>query len=174
MSSSASNFLSRSKPVLSHLRRQLKCLRLKEDFNNINRMKPVRLNVAGTVKSKKRPQPAVLDTGYVSIPTEAEMDYYTGGLKLPDKAENLEKLLADLQKTGKFDYELCYLLRKQETLDDLEDWMQQVLQKRKGGDQDYGKDVDANRFNTLAEQLERKAIGWDLFAESFHRALENS
>jgi hypothetical protein len=167
-------FFASSEKYLSYLSRQLKCLRLQEDFQNINRVKPVRLNVAGSAKPKKKQQSGVIDTGYVSIPTEAEMDYYTGGLKLPDKAENLEKLLADLQKTGKFDYELCYLLRKQETLDDLEDWMQQVLQKRKGGDQDYGKDVDANRFNTLAEQLERKAIGWDLFAESFHRALENS
>lgn len=164
----------RFKPYRKHLALQLKCLRLQEDFQNINRMRPVRLNVAGSAKSKKKPQSGVIDSGYVSIPTEAEMDYYTMGLQLPNKIENLEKLLADLQKTGKFDRELCYLLRKQETLDDLEDWMQQVLQKRKGGDQDYGKDVDANRFNTLAEQLERKAIGRDLFAESFHRALEKS
>lgn len=173
MATNARFFVS-SEKYLSHLRRHLKCLRLQEDFQNINRMKPVRLNVAGSAKPKKKPQSGVIDSGYVSIPTEAEMEYYTMGLQLPNKIENLEKLIADTQKTGKFDRELCYLLRKQETLDDLEDWMKQVLQKRKGGDQDYGKDVDANRFNTLAEQLERKAIGRDLFAESFHRALEKS
>jgi hypothetical protein len=174
MSSSASNFLSRSKPVLSHLRRQLKCLRLKEDFNNINRMKPVRLNVAGTVKSKKKPQPAVLDTGYVSIPTEAEMEYYTSGLQLPNKVENLEKLIADTERTGRFDYELCYLLRKQETMDDLEDWMKQVLQKRKGGDRNFGQHSDANRFNRLVEAVERAVEGGGLFADRFQQSLGKS
>jgi hypothetical protein len=41
------------------------------------------------------------------------------GLQLPDKAENLEKLYRDMVTTGKFDYELCYLLRKQEALSEL-------------------------------------------------------
>lgn len=171
--SSSAEFLSKSKPVLAHLRRQLKCLRLQEDFQNINRMKPVRLNVAGSAKPKKKPQSGVIDSGYVSIPTEAEMDYYTMGLQLPNKIENLEKLIADTQKTGKFDYELCYLLRKQETLDDLEDWMKHVLQKRKQGDQNFGKSIEAERFNKLVESVEEKAVGRDLFAERFQRALEN-
>jgi hypothetical protein len=168
----SSDFLTRSKPVLSHLRRQLKCLRLQEDFQNINRMKPVRLNVAGSAKPKKKQQAGVIDTGYVSIPTEAEMDYYTMGLQLPNKVENLEKLIADTERTGKFDYELCYLLRKQETMEELEDWMKQVLQKRKQGDPCYGKDVDTNRFKSVYEQAEEKAARRDLFAERFLQSLE--
>jgi len=171
--SSSAEFLSKSKPVLAHLRRQLKCLRLQEDFQNINRMKPVRLNVAGSTKPKKKPQSGVIDTGFISIPTEAEMDYYTMGLQLPDKVENLEKLIADTQKTGKFDYELCYLLRKQEALEDLEDWMEQVLQKRRGGDATFGKNVDADRFSKLVESVEERAVGGNLFADRFKRSLEN-
>jgi len=170
--SSSSDFLSRSKPVLSHLRRQLKCFRLQEDFNNINRMKPVRVNVTGSARSKKNQPPGVIDTGYVSIPTEAELDYYTMGLQLPDKIENLEKLIADTERTGKFDYELCYLLRKQETIEELEDWMKQVLQKRKQGDPGYGRDMNANRFNNVYERAEEKAAGRDLFAEKFRQSLE--
>lgn len=169
---STEQFVTSSRSLLSHLRRQLKCLRLQEDFNNINRMKPVRLNVAGSAKPKKKQQPGVIDTGYVSIPTEAELDYYTMGLQLPNKVENLEKLIADTERTGKFDYELCYLLRKQETMQELEDWMKQVLQKRKQGDQSFGSEVDANRFNSVYEQLEEKAAGRDLFAEKFRQSLE--
>lgn len=101
------------------------------------------------------------------------MDYYTMGLQLPDKVENLEKLIADTQKTGKFDYELCYLLRKQETLEDLEDWMKQVLQKRRGGDATFGKNVDADRFSKLVESVEECAVGGNLFADRFKRSLEN-
>jgi hypothetical protein len=70
------------------------------------------------------------------------------------RSENLEKLIADTEKTGKFDYELCYLLRKQETLEDLEDWMKQVLQKRRGGDPGYGRDMNANRFNNVYETVD--------------------
>ena len=94
------------------------------------------------------------------------------GLQLPNKVENLEKLIADTERTGKFDYELCYLLRKQETMQELEDWMKQVLQKRKQGDQSFGSEVDANRFNSVYEQLEEKAAGRDLFAEKFRQSLE--
>jgi len=170
---SSSDLVSSARSHLKHLRRQLQCLRLQEDFQNINRMKPVRLNVTGSTKPKKKPQAGAIDTGYISIPTEAEMDYYTMGLQLPDKEENLEKLIADTQKTGKFDYELCYLLRKQETLEDLEDLMKQVLQKRKQGDANFGKAVDAERFNKLVESVEERAVGGNLFADRFKRSLEN-
>lgn len=47
------------------------------------------------------------------------MDYYLNRFGLPDRVENLNKLLSDFQRTGRFDYELCYLLRKQEAQEDL-------------------------------------------------------
>lgn len=50
--------------------------------------------------------------------------------------------------------------------------MKQVLQKRKQGDQSFGSEVDANRFNSVYEQLEEKAAGRDLFAEKFRQSLE--
>jgi hypothetical protein len=70
----------RFKPSRKHLALQLKYLRLQEDFDNINRAKPVRLNVAGSAKLKKKQQSGVIDPGYISIPTEAEMDFYTSGI----------------------------------------------------------------------------------------------
>jgi len=64
-----------------------------------------------------------------------------------------------VQRTGKFDYELCYLLRKQETVDDLEEWMKQILQKRREGDENYGTEVDSTRFNKLMEAVEVRVEG---------------
>ncbi len=124
-------------PSAAQLDRQIKTLMrlyeaafhakgLAEGFDNINRMKPVRLNVAGSGGRKVRKKPDAIQADQVCIPTEAEMDFYQGGLQLPHKSENIQKLLTDLNRTGKFDYELCYLLRKQEALDDLRDWMRWV------------------------------------------------
>jgi hypothetical protein len=73
-------------------------------------MSPVRFSTGSNQSSKKKPSEPVTD--YVSVPTQAEMDYHQNGLQLPDRVENLNKLLSDFQRTGRFDYELCYLLRK--------------------------------------------------------------
>ena len=78
------------------------------------------------------------------------------GLQLPDKAENLEELYRDMVTTGKFDYELCYLLRKQEARRERQDWVKVVLTKRRQGDAEFGKDTDANRFNHLAESAKAR------------------
>lgn len=147
---------------------------LREDLDNINRMKPVRINVAGsTGGSKRKRSSGAIASDYVSVPTEAEMDYYEGGLQLPNKVENLEKLLADLSRTGRFDYELCYLLRKQEAQDDLKDWMRMVTQRRKQGDADFGKEGYAMRFNMVMESSLRRFMCPNLFRQSFIASLQN-
>lgn len=147
--------------------------RTSEGFDNINRMKPVRLNVAGSASGKKRKKPDAIQTDQVSVPTEAEMDFYQGGLQLPTKSENIQKLLADLNRTGKFDYELCYLLRKQEAQDDLKDWMRLVTQRRAQGDEEFGKEGDALRFNMVMESSLRRFTCPNLFRQSFIASLQN-
>ncbi len=67
------------------------------------------------------------------------MDYYQNGLQLPDRVENLNKLLSDFQRTGRFDYELCYLLRKQEAQEDLKSWIGDVIKRRSKGRQKLGR-----------------------------------
>ena len=90
---------------------------------------------------------------------------------LTQKAQNLEKLLTDYEKTGKFDYELCYLLRKQEAQEDLKQWIGKVIQKRRIGDDDFGKEVDPMRFNDLAESVKQRAAGKPLFRDALLRSL---
>jgi hypothetical protein len=145
---------------------------IRENFDNINRMPPVRLTPRPPQPSgKKVTDPLPLD--YVSIPTEAESDYYQNGIQLPQKAENLEKLFRDMERTGRFDNELCYMLRKQETLDDLKDLVKAVWDKRRSGDEDFCKQIDATRFNNVLESVLRRWEGRELFRESFIAALEN-
>ena len=103
-------------------------------------------------KSKQRSSEAI-PADHIAVPTEAELDYYSTGLQLPDTAENLEKLYRDMITTGKFDYELCYLLRKQEARRERQDWVKVAWTKRRQGDAEFGKDTDANRFNHLAESV---------------------
>ena len=106
-------------------------------------------------KSKNRTSEAI-PAEYIAVPTEAELDYYSMELQLPDTAENLEKLYRDMVTTGKFDYELCYLLRKQEARRERQDWVKVVWTKRRQGDAGFGKDTDANRFNHLAESTKAR------------------
>ena len=101
------------------------------------------------------------------------MDFYQGGLRLPNKAENLAKLLADQRKTGRFDYELCYLLRKQETQEELQDWVTAVWKKRCEGDDEFGKDADPNRFNQVMESGLRRSRTPHLFRKAFISLLMN-
>lgn len=77
------------------------------------------------------------------------------------------------EKTGKFDYELCYLLRKQEAQEDLKQWIGKVIQKRRVGDDDFGKEVDPMRFNDLAESVKQRAAGKPLFRDALLRSLAN-
>ena len=172
MASNARPFAS-AEIFLEQLRRQLKWLRLVEDFENINRLKPVRLNVAGSARPKKKKQTGGIDPGCVSVPTPAELDYQQNGIILPQKAQNLEKLLTDYEKTGKFDYELCYLLRKQEAQEDLKQWIGKVIQKRRVGDDDFGKEVDPMRFNDLAESAKARVSSGTLFRDALLRSLSN-
>jgi len=127
--------------------------KLVEDFDNINRMNPVKLGrPAGSNKKSSTNNNSIASrVDYVSIPTKAEMEYYQSGLRLPDKPENLQKLIDDMSRTGRFDYELCYLLRKQEAQEKLKDWVKDVQKKRMNGESDFGKDVDSNRFSDLFE-----------------------
>ena len=104
--------------------------RFDERVENINRIEPVRISRAGTLGKSKKKTSEAIPADYIAVPTEAELDYYSMGLQLPDKAENLEKLYRDMVTTGKFDYELCYLLRKQEALSELQDWVKVVWTKR--------------------------------------------
>ena len=145
--------------------------RFDERVENINRIEPVRISRAGPLgKSKKRTSEAI-PSDYIAVPTEAELDYYSMGLQLPDKAENLEKLYRDMVTTGKFDYELCYLLRKQEALRELQDWVKVVWTKRRQGDAEFGKDTDANRFNHLAKSSESRVKTGTLFRDALLRSL---
>ena len=144
----------------------------KENFDNINRMPPVRLTPRPpTSNGKKLGEPLPLD--YVSIPTEAESDYYQNGIQLPKKAENLETLMQDMDRTGRFDNELCYLLRKKEALEDLKDYVRSVWDKRKAGDDQFGKEIDPLSFNNVFESARRRSRGSQIFRDSFIAALKN-
>lgn len=144
-----------------------------EDFDNINRMAPVRISTLKIPAPKKKDKPSN-DWDVISVPTKAELDYQQNGLTLPQKVENLEKLLSDYEKTGKFDYELCYLLRKQEAQEDLKKWIGKVIEKRRVGDEEFGKESDTMRFNDLIESTERKVRGKQLFRDAFVRSLQES
>lgn len=144
-----------------------------EDFENVNRMKPIRLSSLKAPTPKKKDKPTN-DWDVISVPTKAELDYQQNGLTLPQKVENLEKLLSDYEKTGKFDYELCYLLRKQEAQEDLRKWIGKVIQKRRVGDDEFGKESDTMRFNDLIESTEQKVKGKQLFRDAFVRSLQES
>ncbi len=121
-------------------------------------------------KSKNRTSEAI-PAEYIAVPTEAELDYYSMELQLPDTAENLEKLYRDMVTTGKFDCELCYLLRKQEARRERQDWVKVVWTKRRQGDAGFGKDSDANRFNHLAESTEAHVNSGTLFRDALLRSL---
>ena len=123
-------------------------------------------------KSKQRTSEAS-PADYIAVPTEAELDYYSMGLQLPDKAENLEKLYRDMVTTGKFDCELCYLLRKQEARRERQDWVKVVWTKRRQGDAEFGKDTNANRFKHLAESTEARVSAVTLFRDAVLRSLAN-
>jgi len=110
----------------------------------------------GSNKSSKKKKSNEPVSDYVSVPTQAEMDYYQNGLTLPQKVDNLDKLLSDFQRTGRFDYELCYLLRKQEAQEDLKSWIGDVIKRRSKGDEDFGKDVTPDRFNHFVETSESR------------------
>ena len=123
-------------------------------------------------KSKNRTSEAI-PAEYIAVPTEAELDYYSMELQLPDTAENLEKLYRDMVTTGKFDYELCYLLRKQEARRERQDWVKVVWTKRRQGDAGFGKDSDANRFNHLAESTKARVSTGTIFRDALLRSLAN-
>jgi hypothetical protein len=158
-----------SELLLKQLHDQIETI-IKETYENINRMEPVRLSTLKTPSEKKKDKSS--DTwDVVSVPTKAELDYQQNGLTLPKKIKNLEKLLADFERTGKFDYELCYLLRKQEAQDELRTWIDRVIQKRKLGDEDFGRDSDPHRFNNLVESVEMRVKDKQLFRAAFLRSL---
>ncbi len=95
------------------------------------------------------------------------------GLQLPDSAENLEELYRDMVTTGAFDYELRYLLRKQEALSELQDWVKVVWTKRRQGDTEFGKDTDANRFNHFAASAKVRVSSGTIFRDALLRSLAN-
>ena len=121
-------------------------------------------------KSKNRTSEAI-PAEYIAVPTEAELDYYSMELQLPDTAENLEKLYRDMVTTGKFDCELCYLLRKQEARRERQDWVKVVWTKRRQGDAEFGKDTDANRFNHLAESAKARVSSGTIFRDALLKSL---
>ena len=82
-----------SEKLLGMLHRQISTL-LREDYENINRMEPVRLSTLKTPSEKKKDKSST-EWDVVSIPTKAELDYQQNGLTLPRKIKNLEKLLGD-------------------------------------------------------------------------------
>ena len=143
---------------------------LREDFDNINRMPPVKVGRPSEHKAKKKSQ-GTIQSDYVAIPTAAELEYYQTGLQLPEKPDNLKKLLDDMNRTGKFDYELCYLLRKQEAQDKLKVWVSDVMKKRLSGDQDYGKGVSAGSFTDLFENAKVR-LKENSFRHQFMRSLD--
>jgi len=148
--------------------------KLVEDFDNINRMSPVKLGrPAGSNKKSSIKDSISSRVDYVSIPTAAEMEYYQSGLRLPDKPENLQKLIDDMNKTGRFDYELCYLLRKQEAMDDLKKWVVTVQKKRLAGEEDYGKEANSDRFSNLFESKYRSSLNPKSFKTLFLESLRN-
>ena len=123
-------------------------------------------------ESKQRTSEAI-PADHIAVSTEAELDYYSMELQLPDTAENLEKLYRDMVTTGKFDYELCYLLRKQEARRERQDWVKVVWTKRRQGDAEFGKDTDANRFNHLAESAKARVSTGTIFRDALLRSLSN-
>jgi hypothetical protein len=135
-------------------------------------MSPVRLSTGSNQSSKKKKSSEPV-SDYISVPTQAEMDYHQNGLTLPQKVENLEKLLSDFQRTGRFDYERCYLLRKQEAQEDLKSWMGDVIKRRSMGDEDFGKDVTPDRFNHLVETSESRFKTGTYFRDVFLRSWVN-
>ena len=161
-----------SKVLLRKLHHQLSIL-LREDFENINRMAPVRLSTLKNPPEKKKDKSSS-EWDVVAVPTQAELDYQQNGLTLPQKIRNLEKLLSDFERTGKFDYELCYLLRKQEAQEDLRGWIGQVIQKRKLGDEEFGSVSEPIRFNQAVESVVQKVRGRQLFCDAFMRSLSET
>ena len=148
--------------------------KLVEDFDNINRMSPIKLGrPAGSNKKSSGNNSIASRVDYVSIPTAAEMEYYQSGLRLPDKPENLQKLIDDMNKTGRFDYELCYLLRKQEAMDDLKNWVVTVQKKRLDGEEDYGREANSDRFSNIFESKYRSSLNPKSFKNLFLESLRN-
>jgi len=148
--------------------------KLVEDFDNINRMSPVKLGRPSGSNRKSSSKDSISSrVDYVSIPTEAEMEYYQSGLRLPDKPENLQKLIDDMNKTGRFDYELCYLLRKQEAMDDLKNWVVTVQKKRLDGEEDYGREANSDRFSNIFESKYRSSLNPKSFKTLFLESLRN-
>ena len=64
-------------------------------------------------------------------------------------------------------------MRKQEAQEDLKQWIGKVIQKRRIGDDDFGKEVDPMRFNDLAESVKQRAAGKPLFRDALLRSLAN-
>jgi hypothetical protein len=60
-------------------------------------MSPVRLSTGSNQSSKKK-KPIEPVSDYVSVPTQAELDYYQNGLQLPDRVENLNKIFCPANK----------------------------------------------------------------------------
>ena len=148
--------------------------KLVEDFDNINRMSPVKLGrPAGSNKKSSSKDSISNRVDYVSIPTAAEMEYYQSGLRLPDKPENLQKLIDDMNKTGRFDYELCYLLRKKEAMDDLKNWVVTVQKKRLDGEEDYGREANSDRFSNIFESKYKSSLNPKSFKNLFLESLRN-
>ena len=85
----------------------------------------------------------------------------------------MNKHFSDFQRTGRFDYELCYLLRKQEAQEDLKSWIGDVIKRRSKGDEDFGKDVTPDRFNHLVESSESRVKTGTYFRDVFLRSLVN-
>jgi hypothetical protein len=136
--------------------------RIDEDFDNINRTMPVK--IAGELKHTKDnnkkstgSKGSGINTGYISIPTKAEQEYFVDGIKLPNTIPNLKKLLDDFTKNGKFDYELCYIMRKQEAQEKLKDLMKDVITKRSEGDMDFMKNAPVSEFSELYESKNKQS-----------------
>ena len=64
-------------------------------------------------------------------------------------------------------------MRKKEALEDLKDYVRTVWDKRKAGDDQFGKDLDPLSFNNVFESARRRSRGRQLFRESFIVALRN-
>ena len=161
-----------SEKLLRMLHRQISII-LREDYENINRMEPVRLSTLKTPSEKKKEKSST-EWDVVAVPTQAELDYQQNGLTLPRKIKNLEKLLSDFERTGKFDYELCYLLRKQEAREDLKKWIGNVIRKRRSGDSEFGKESEPIRFNQAVESAVQQVRGKQLFRDAFMRSFSEA
>ena len=53
-------------------------------------------------------------------------------------------------------------------------WIGKVIQKRRVGDDEFGKESDTMRFNDLIESTEQKVKGKRLFRDAFVRSLQES